>query len=93
MAAEPNYREMAKISLELPDWKSSQAFVLSEQACAYVWGFQDASGEPKNSDEAWDFSMAYWAHALDFLSEKSPVRISIPKAFKVWRETGEIKDR
>jgi hypothetical protein len=62
----------------------------AERANAYVWGFQDGAEEPMNSTEAWNFMAAYWGYILPFYEETATSHRSLPGAFKVWREKGEI---
>lgn len=64
--------------------------LLQAQAISYVWGWQDARGDEKDSEKAWEFGQAYRLHALLFAEEKQGYRNNIPDAWKKWSESGAI---
>ncbi|MEU7830344.1 hypothetical protein [Nonomuraea sp. NPDC049129] len=86
-----SYVELDKVHQALPQASKHAVEQLWEGATTYVWGFQDGAGEAQDTNESWLFGLAYWEHALNFATEKHHCRVSIPIAFKRWRECGEIK--
>lgn len=63
---------------------------LTAQATSYVWGFQDATGGPQDTNEPWRFGMAYGRHAAEMTLEVCCWRQSIPSAFRSWRANGNV---
>lgn len=63
---------------------------LRSQAGAYVWGWQDAGGDEKDSAVSWEFGTAYGWHAYDFATHRQCFRMPFQTAFKQWRATGAI---
>lgn len=64
---------------------------LCSQAVSYVWGFQDAGGEVKDTNRSTEFGYAYGIVrakcALSMISSAPPIQ----DAWKSWQEFGEIR--
>jgi hypothetical protein len=76
-------------------WRNAENLVRDadakrEAATTYVWGWQDASGSGKDSDDAYRFGLAYGTVAALYLAELIWMRPNIADAFKSWREYGAI---
>jgi hypothetical protein len=91
--ADPIGRYFAAIKV-LSEWhpsKSERAQELRAQAVSYVWGWQDAGGELKDSERASNFSWAYGTVAALF-EIHGGARPPIQDAWKSWMQYGEIRD-
>jgi hypothetical protein len=58
------------------------------QPVGYVWGWQDARGEPKDTHESWQFSRAYGLHVARYQYGTLGHRHTVADCFRAWR-TGE----
>jgi len=65
----------------------------ASQATAYVWGFQDAGGEPRDTGRASEFGWAYGTIVARHVTDRLGALPSIPEAWQSWRVHGEIRDR
>lgn len=77
---------------DVPESRMRTVTVLEAQALAYVWGFQDAGGEVKDSSRATEFAWAYGIIAAHYESGKASSRPPIQDAWRSWNEFGEIID-
>lgn len=66
---------------------------LCSQAVAYVWGFQDAGGEVKDTNRSTEFGYAYGIVAAKFAWMRNGLgsRPPIQDAWKSWQNYGEIR--
>jgi hypothetical protein len=64
---------------------------LCSQAVSYVWGFQDAGGEVKDTERSTEFGYAYGLVAAKFASGMC-ARPPIQDAWHSWQAHGEIRD-
>lgn len=77
---------------EVPESRMRTVIVLEAQALAYVWGFQDAGGEVRDTARSTEFAWAYGTIAARYESGKDGMRPPIQDAWKSWNEFGEIID-
>lgn len=59
---------------------------LHGQATSYVWGWQDAGGDPYDSADATAFGIAYGLYAAMFAAQKIHSRSPIKDAYGWWRK-------
>lgn len=88
-AAGPYEQLMTVISM-LPEWKQREVIELMEKATGYAWGWQDAGGDSRSHDQAWDFHIAYGMHAAEYAMEWRGSRHAIQDAFASFRMGREI---
>jgi hypothetical protein len=67
---------------------------LTDKAIAYVWGYQDAGGEVRDTQRSTEFGWAYGTVAAkaEWLTGGLGMRPPIQDAWKSWQEHGEIRD-
>lgn len=65
---------------------------LYSQAIAYVWGWQDAGGDVRDSERATAFGYAYGTVAALYEGSAIGSRPPIQDAWQSFREFGEIRD-
>jgi hypothetical protein len=65
---------------------------LMAQATSYVWGFQDAGGEVKDTERSSSFGFAYGIVAARFELNSNFMRPPIQDAWRSWQKTGDIRD-
>lgn len=58
------------------------------QAMGYVWGWQDAGGDPKDTQHAWDFG--YW-HGVKVCEYRAEVRHSLGPVQDEWQRYRRAK--
>lgn len=66
------------------------ARIAHAQACAYVWGRQDAGESGKDTGYSLDFADAFRARRRLYDDEKVCFMPNLESAFKEWRDTGKI---
>lgn len=68
-----------------------RAVELHAQAISYVWGYQDAGGEVKDTQRSTEFGWAYGVVALRYELSQLGMRPPIQDAWRSWQEHGEIR--
>lgn len=86
------YTTFHSLADELTGFKAAEVNRLMDQAISYVWGFQDAGGEVKDTQRSTEFGWAYGVVAARFVREESGSRPPIQDAWRSWQEHGEIRD-
>jgi hypothetical protein len=76
----------------LPDKGQEVVTRLTNQAMSYVWGFQDAGGEVKDTERASQFGWAYGIVAGRYEHAQIGSRPAIQDAWRSWQEHGEIRN-
>lgn len=64
---------------------------LCSQAVSYVWGFQDAGGEVKDTERSTEFGYAYGVVCARYELGGHGMRPPIQDAWKSWQQYGEIR--
>lgn len=78
---------------EVPNRLQSEVDRLCSQAVSYVWGFQDAGGEVKDTGRSTEFGYAYGTVAARYAAERlGAMRPPIQDAWRSWQEHGDIRD-
>lgn len=67
---------------------------LCSQAVSYVWGFQDAGGDVKDTERSTEFGYAYGVVAAKYERYVAGIgsRPPIQDAWRSWQAYGEIRD-
>lgn len=76
----------------LRSWQAVTIERLTDQAIGYVWGFQDAGGEVKDTQRSTEFGRRYGIVAARFELAQIGSRPPIQDAWRSWQEHGEIRD-
>ncbi len=76
----------------LSGYKRESVERLTDQAIGYVWGFQDAGGEVKDSNRATDFGWRFGIVCARVELEEISGRGPIQDAWVSWQKHGEIRD-
>lgn len=63
----------------------AEADGLIMQAMGYVWGWQDAGGDPKDSQHAWDFAYWYGVKVVEYMAEQRHSRGPVQDEWQRWR--------
>jgi hypothetical protein len=90
MSAFERYRDAL---VDVPEREVATVERLCSQAVSYVWGFQDAGGEVKDTERSTEFGYAYGVVAAkcawmrDGLGSRPPIQ----DAWKSWQQYGEIR--
>jgi hypothetical protein len=86
-------RHLASVAL-VPEHARATVRTLTDQAIAYVWGFQDAGGEVRDTQRSTEFGWAYGTVAAKFEWQSGGMgsRPPIQDAWRSWQEHGEIRD-
>lgn len=66
--------------------------MLCSQAVAYVWGWQDAGGEVRNTERSTEFGYAYGTVVARYEARWISSYPPIQDAWRSWQEHGEIRD-
>lgn len=74
------------------EYLRDEAGRLCSQAVSYVWGFQDAGGEVKDTARSTEFGYAYGVVAAKYAAGRLPSRPPIQDAWRSWQSHGEIRD-
>jgi hypothetical protein len=85
------YRVLAGLVARLPAYQRRDVDQLHGQAIAYVWGWQDAGGAPKDTQVSTEFGYAYGIHAARFAVGVVSFRPSIQDAYQRWIQTGNVE--
>lgn len=90
-SAYARYHEALKL---VPERSRPTVDRLCSQAVSYVWGFQDAGGEVKDTERSTEFGYAYGVVAAKYETQGNGVgsRPPIQDAWASWQVHGEIRD-
>lgn len=81
----------ARAAVTMPS-KLETIHTLQAQAIAYVWGWQDAGGDVKDTERSSAFGWAYGTVAALYESGSIGSRPPIQDAWQSFRQHGEIRD-
>lgn len=90
-----SYFEQYRTALaQAPEHALAEVDRLCSQAVSYVWGFQDAGGEVKDTERSTEFGYAYGVAAARYATPGTGVgmRPPIQDAWASWQAHGEIRD-
>lgn len=78
---------------DVPEVSRATVERLCSQAVSYVWGFQDAGGEVKDTERSTEFGYAYGivAAKYEWMRNGLGSRPPIQDAWRSWQQFGEIR--
>jgi hypothetical protein len=92
MGDDIRHLELLTLLDEMPQRARHDVEVLTARATGYVWGWQDAGGEPHDTGRGTRFGIAYGLHAARFATEQISCRRNIRDAWQSWTAGRSIED-
>lgn len=65
--------------------QQTEVLRMQYQAIGYVWGWQDAGRDDKDTSASWQFGIAFAIHCAEYALELSAYRTNIADAYRKYR--------